>query len=76
MRIDHKEIDFYKYCKSCKNRKCKEYEDPCHECLKALIHVGISEILYKEVYEKEDIVNVTKRIAKFCNVKLRKLGDN
>lgn len=33
MRIDHKEIDFYKYCKTCKNRKTKEYEDPCYECL-------------------------------------------
>ena len=49
---------------------------PCHECLKALIQVGISEIVYKEDYEKEDVVNVTKRIAKFCAVKLRKLGDD
>ena len=49
---------------------------PCHECLKALIQVGISEIVYKEDYEKEDVVNVTKCIAKFCDVKLRKLGDD
>ena len=49
---------------------------PCHECLKALVQVGISEIVYKEDYEKEVIVNISKRIAEFCNVKLRKLGDN
>lgn len=49
---------------------------PCHECLKALVQVGISEIVYKEDYEKEAIVNVSKRIAEFCNVKLRKLGDD
>lgn len=27
MRIDNKEIDFYKYCKTCKNRKNRDYNE-------------------------------------------------
>lgn len=28
-----KEVDFEKYCKTCKNNKLKEEETPCYECL-------------------------------------------
>lgn len=28
-----KDVDFDKYCKTCKNEKLKEEEDPCYECL-------------------------------------------
>ena len=28
-----KEVDFKKYCKSCKHEKVKESEDPCWDCL-------------------------------------------
>ena len=49
MRIDHKEIDFYKYCKTCKNRKTKEDEDPCHECLnKPMMYCSSKPLNYKE----------------------------
>ena len=28
-----KEVQFQKYCKTCKYRKVKETEEPCNECL-------------------------------------------
>lgn len=28
-----KEVNFAKYCLICKNRKVKETEEPCNECL-------------------------------------------
>lgn len=28
-----KEVYFYKYCKTCTNRKLKENEEPCESCL-------------------------------------------
>lgn len=33
MEGDFKEVNFDKYCKTCKYRKNKEYEDPCYDCL-------------------------------------------
>lgn len=29
----YKEVDFHKYCKTCKYSKTKETEEPCDECL-------------------------------------------
>ena len=28
-----KEVDFHKYCKTCKYRRLKESKDPCNDCL-------------------------------------------
>lgn len=54
MRIDHKEIDFYKYCKTCKNRKTKEHEDPCHECLNNPMGVNSTKpIRYEKCTQKK-----------------------
>ena len=33
MQTDTKEVYFNEYCKLCKNKLLKEYEDPCNECL-------------------------------------------
>lgn len=33
MEGDFKEVNFEKYCKTCKYIKNKEYEDPCYDCL-------------------------------------------
>lgn len=33
MEGDMKEVYFDKYCKTCKNEKKKETEDPCWDCL-------------------------------------------
>ena len=30
---DYREVDFNKYCKTCKHEEVKEVEDPCNECL-------------------------------------------
>lgn len=35
----YKEVDFNKYCKTCKNKDTKEYEDPCNDCLSEPINV-------------------------------------
>ena len=29
----YKEVNFEKYCKTCKNEKLEEFKDPCNECL-------------------------------------------
>ena len=29
----YKEVYFDQYCKTCKHKKVKEFEDPCDECL-------------------------------------------
>lgn len=29
----YKEVYFDQYCKTCKNRKLKEKDEPCNECL-------------------------------------------
>lgn len=29
----YKEVYYGEYCKTCKHRKVKEDDDPCHECL-------------------------------------------
>lgn len=46
---------------------------PCHECVKALIQVGIKEIIYKERYDHDDVFKLSKLIADKCNVIYRKL---
>lgn len=45
---------------------------PCHECIKALIQVGIKKIIYKEDYHKVDITNFAKLLASKCNVEYTK----
>ena len=29
----YKEVYFHEHCKTCKYQKCKNWEDPCDECL-------------------------------------------
>ncbi len=29
----YKEVYFYQYCKTCKNREIRNHEEPCDECL-------------------------------------------
>lgn len=33
MEDNYKEVDFEKYCKTCKYKDLKESKDPCNECL-------------------------------------------
>lgn len=33
MDTEYMEVDFEKYCKTCKYKDNKEWEDPCNECL-------------------------------------------
>lgn len=30
---DYREVDFHKYCETCKYEELKENEEPCDECL-------------------------------------------
>lgn len=30
---DYREVDFHKYCETCKHKEVEEVEDPCNECL-------------------------------------------
>lgn len=47
---------------------------PCNECAKAIIQVGIKEIVYlSDKYEGTDIVIASKRMLTQANVLLRKL---
>ena len=48
---------------------------PCHECMKALIQVGIKEVIYKSVYHNKKVIEVSSIIARECGVILRKSGE-
>lgn len=48
---------------------------PCNECLKALVQIGIKNVIYKEKYHRKDITMVTDIIAEKCNVSLMRLDD-
>ena len=48
---------------------------PCYDCTKALIQVGIKEIVYKERYDKIDVFNIARYIATSCGVIYRQLED-
>ena len=46
---------------------------PCHECVKALIQVGIKEIVYRDKYHHNDIFDLATLLAEKCNVIYRRL---
>ena len=52
---------------------CYVTVSPCYECAKALIQIGVKEIVYKELYHREDIVNMADILFKACHIKVRKL---
>ena len=56
MRTDTKEIDFYKYCKTCKHKNNKESQDPCHECLNNSIGINSTKpIMYEKSQKKQGV---------------------
>ena len=42
MEVIYKEVDFHKYCPSCKHKSKKDSEDPCNECLSEPMNVNTS----------------------------------
>ena len=36
----YKEVHFHEYCKTCKNRKVSNTEEPCNECLSEPINLN------------------------------------
>lgn len=50
MESKQKEVYFHEYCKTCKNYKLDESEDPCNECL----NEPSNEDSHKPVYWEED----------------------
>ena len=40
MEVIYKEVDFHRYCASCKHRVKKETEEPCSECLKETVNTN------------------------------------
>lgn len=51
-------VDFEKYCKSCKHKKKKDFEDPCNECLDTCAREGSSR---PEKWEIEEAVGLLKK---------------
>lgn len=45
----YKEVDFNKYCATCKDKDTEEKYDPCNECLTETVNVNSE----KPVYWKE-----------------------
>ena len=39
MEEDYREVDFHKYCDTCKHRNLDEVKDPCNECLSEPINL-------------------------------------
>lgn len=53
MEIIDKIVDFT-YCKTCKHMDCKDYLDPCHECLNNPTNVNSQRpVNYEEKEEDE-----------------------
>ena len=42
MEVIYKEVDFHRYCESCKHRVKKETEEPCSECLEETVNANTS----------------------------------
>ncbi|MBR5862172.1 MAG: hypothetical protein IKZ08_02470 [Bacteroidales bacterium] len=49
---DYKEVNFLKYCKTCKYKNTKESENPCAECLEHPANL-YSEIPVKWIKEEK-----------------------
>ena len=48
---------------------------PCYECVKALAQVGITEVIYKDIYHRKMIYMAAQYILEQCNIKVRKIGE-
>lgn len=49
---------------------------PCHECAKVIIQMGISRVVYKEEYHREEMWNMSKLLFNKCGIKYEKLVVN
>lgn len=45
---NYKEVDFEKYCETCKHEDTPEFEDPCNDCLDYPTNVNSSKPVYWE----------------------------
>ena len=52
MDNQYKLVDFGKYCKTCKHKGIKEFEDPCNECLDEPANVNSERPIKYEEIEK------------------------
>ena len=50
---DYKEVYFHEYCKTCKHKELKEYEEPCDECLSEAINLSTHRPVRYEKKEKK-----------------------
>lgn len=39
MDNDYREVDFHKYCKTCKYEKKIEWKEPCNQCLEHFANI-------------------------------------
>lgn len=47
---------------------------PCNECVKAIIQVGIKEVIYEsDKYHSNDIWKASRRMLKLAKIKIRKI---
>lgn len=42
MDVEHKEVDFEKYCKTCKYSELDGFQSPCNECLENGMNIQTS----------------------------------
>ena len=54
-----KEVNFFKYCKTCKHKDKEEFEYPCDDCLN--VEDDMREGTEKPKYYEEKIVNAANR---------------
>jgi len=48
---------------------------PCHDCMKALVQLGIKEVVYKTLFHTSDSTKVSMYIAKQCGVICRQYKE-
>lgn len=50
---------------------------PCHECAKLIIQSGIDEIIYKDVYKRDDnTMRMSRLLLDLCGVKYRQFKED
>lgn len=49
---------------------------PCHECMKALIQIGVKKIVYKNTYHNSSTVELSRYMADKCGIEMRGLEND
>lgn len=55
MNSQIKEVRFDIYCEKCKDKRTKEFKDPCNQCLETAMRIGSEVPVHFKAREKKGI---------------------